>query len=149
MTLTASNIQHVFLALMALSVLTECLLTILHTHAAERAATCVPAPFERKLSAAAHRKAADYTGELAQGRLLLVFAGAGIALLLTYGQGLTLLASLAGALSSSALIGEWTVIALVLLLLIIAGFCAAAFRAASATSRKTKASGSPKTSRTP
>ena len=130
MTLTASNIQHVFLALMALSVLTECLLTILHTHAAERAATCVPAPFERKLSAAAHRKAADYTGELAQGRLLLVFAGAGIALLLTYGQGLTLLASLAGALSSSA-------------------FCAAAFRAASATSRKTKASGSPKTSRTP
>ena len=120
MTLTASNIQHVFLALMALSVLTECLLTILHTHAAERAATCVPAPFERKLSAAAHRKAADYTGELAQGRLLLVFAGAGIALLLTYGQGLTLLASLAGALSSSALIGEWTVIALVLLLLIIA-----------------------------
>lgn len=119
MTLTASNIQHGFLALMTLCILVECLLTILHTHAAERAASKVPPMFEGRLSPAAHRKAADYTGELAQGRLLLVFAGAGAALFFTYGHGLTLLASLAGALSSSALVGEWTVIALVLLIMIL------------------------------
>lgn len=119
MTLTASNIQHGFLALLTLSILAECLLTILHTHAAERAAHKVPPRFEGRLSPAAHIKAADYTGELAQGNLLAVFAGAGVALLMTYGQGLTLLASLAGALSSSALVGEWIVVGLVLFLMII------------------------------
>lgn len=114
---TASLIQEGFLVLLSISIIAECALAVLQTHAAERAAKKVPERFEGKIPLAAHKKAADYTAELTQATLLLTFAGAGAALLMTYGQGLTVLASLAGALSSNALIAQWFVIAMVLLIL--------------------------------
>lgn len=117
MTLTASNIEHGFLALLALSLLLECALTILHTHAAERASGTLPPRFEKKLTLAAHRKAADYTADLAQAQLLESFAGAGAALLLTYGQGLTVIAAFMGTLFESSLAAQWGTIAAVMLFL--------------------------------
>lgn len=117
MELTASLIQEGFLILLTTSVIAECALAVLQTHAAERAAHQVPERFEGKIPLAAHKKAADYTAELTQAALLQTFAGAGAAVLMTYGKGLTVLASIAGALSSNALIAQWFVIAMVLLIL--------------------------------
>lgn len=122
MTLTASNIEHGFLALLALSLLLECALTILHTHAAERAREMLPSRFEKKLSLAAHQKAADYTVDLAQAQLLQSFSGAGAALLLTYGQGLTVIAAFMGALFDNSIAAQWGTIAAVTLFLALVDF---------------------------
>ena len=62
MTLSANNFEHIFLGALALFVVLECVLTMLQTHAADRAARHLPEPFVGRLSEAAHRKAADYTG---------------------------------------------------------------------------------------
>ena len=85
--ITASLIEHTFLSILALYVALECALTIMQTHAAERTCMSVPRGFESKLSLAAVRKAADYTGDLAQANLLLTVMGAAFALFMTYGQG--------------------------------------------------------------
>lgn len=114
MTLSANNFEHIFLGALALFVVLECVLTMLQTHAADRAARHLPEPFVGRLSEAAHRKAADYTGETAQAALLLTFLGAAFALLMTFGHGLTFLTALAMGLSSNMLVVQWTLLALLL-----------------------------------
>lgn len=115
MAVTAAFIEHTFLGTLALYVTAECALTIMQTRAAEKSVDRVPEGFENKLSLAAVRKAADYTGELAQANLLLTFVGAIFALIMTYGHGLTVLASLAQALFGEGLAAQWTLIAVTLL----------------------------------
>lgn len=114
MTLSANNFEHLFLGALALFVVLECVLTMLQTHAADRAARHLPEPFVGRLSEAAHRKAADYTGETAQAALLLTFLGAAFALLMTFGHGLTFLTALAMGLSSNMLVVQWTLLVLLL-----------------------------------
>lgn len=113
MHLTASNIERIFFGVLTLYVLLECALTILHTHAAERAGRAVPPGFERKLTPAAIEKAAAYTAEMAQANLLLALVGAAYALLMTFGQGLTVITAAAGFLTSNPLVAQWLVLAAV------------------------------------
>lgn len=80
MSLHATFIEHTFVSILALYVTLECAVTILQTRAAEKSCGRVPEGFEKKLTLAGIRKAADYTGELAQANLLLTVVGAGFAL---------------------------------------------------------------------
>ena len=66
MSLHATFIEHTFVSILALYVTLECAVTILQTRAAEKSCGRVPEGFEKKLTLAGIRKAADYTGELAQ-----------------------------------------------------------------------------------
>ena len=79
MSLHATFIEHTFVSILALYVTLECAVTILQTRAAEKSCGRVPEGFEKKLTLAGIRKAADYTGELAQANLLLTVVGAGFA----------------------------------------------------------------------
>ena len=88
MSLHATFIEHTFVSILALYVTLECAVTILQTRAAEKSCGRVPEGFEKKLTLAGIRKAADYTGELAQANLLLTVVGAGFALFMTFGNGL-------------------------------------------------------------
>ncbi len=113
MHLTASNIERIFFGMLTLYVLLECALTILHTHAAERAGRAVPSGFENKLSPAAIEKATAYTAEIAQANLLLAIVGAAYALVMTFGQGLTVITAAADILTSNPLVAQWLVLAAV------------------------------------
>lgn len=115
MDITANLIEHVFLVALSLYAVVECALTILQTHAAERGADGAPERFEGKLTPALLRKAADYTGEVVQARLMRTFAGAAFALFMTFGDGLTAFSALADGLTSNALLAQWILIELVLL----------------------------------
>ncbi len=122
MTLTANNIEHLFLGALTFYVLVECLLTVLHTRAAERASSAVPPRFEGKLSAAAHKKAADYTTECAQAQLLLAILGAGFALLMTFGNGISLLAAFAESLTANTVRAQWVLLVLMLFIMAVVDF---------------------------
>ncbi len=93
MALTAHTLEILFYSTLAFFVLAECFLTALHSHKADAKAGEIPEDFAGRTSEAAQRRAANYTGEVAQAELLLVFAGALFAWLMTYGQGLTVLAA--------------------------------------------------------
>lgn len=116
---SASLIEHTFLSILVLYVTLECALTIMQTHAAERACVSVPRGFESKLSLAAVRKAADYTGELAQANLLLTVMGAAFALFMTYGNGLNLLTIFTETLLGPSILSQWVLLSAIVLLMML------------------------------
>lgn len=77
--------------LIAFYVCVHTALTISEVKSAEAGANVVPAAFHPRVTLAEHRKAIDYTGEIIQSDLVAALIGAGIALLLTFGNGFTLL----------------------------------------------------------
>lgn len=117
--ITASLIEHTFLSILALYVALECALTIMQTHAAERTCMSVPCGFESKLSLAAVRKAADYTGDLAQANLLLTVMGAAFALFMTYGHGLDLLTIFTQTLLGPSILEQWVLLSTIVLLMML------------------------------
>ncbi|MDY4162837.1 MAG: M48 family metalloprotease [Sutterella sp.] len=117
MTVSASLIEHAFLSILALYAVLECALAIMQTRAAERSSDRVPEGFEGRLSLAAFRKAADYTGEITQANLLLAFVGAAFALAMTKGGGLTVLAGFYETLFGPGIGAQWCVIVTVLALM--------------------------------
>ncbi len=116
---SASLIEHTFLSILVLYVTLECALTIMQTRAAERACVSVPCGFESKLSLAAVRKAADYTGELAQANLLLTVMGAAFALFMTYGNGLNLLTIFTETLLGPSILSQWVLLSAIVLLMML------------------------------
>ena len=117
MHVTPSTLEHVLIIAATGFVLVESLLAAFHTHAAERAGESVPERFERKLSDAAHLKAAQFTSELTQANLIRVYLSAFFAILMTFGGGLTLLASFASSLTQRPAVAEWLLLAFVTALL--------------------------------
>ena len=117
MTLSASLIEHAFLSILALYAALECALAIMQTRAAERAVGRVPEGFENKVSLAAFRKAADYTGDITQANLLLALLGALFALAMTMGGGLVVLTGFFETLFGPGVIAQWCVIVTVLALM--------------------------------
>lgn len=116
---SASLIEHTFLSILVFYVTLECALTIMQTRAAERACVSVPRGFESKLSLAAVRKAADYTGELAQANLLLTVMGAAFALFMTYGNGLNLLTIFTETLLGPSILSQWVLLSAIVLLMML------------------------------
>lgn len=119
MSLHATFIEHTFVSVLALYVTLECALTILQTRAAEKSCGRVPDGFEKKLTLAGVRKAADYTGELAQANLLLTVAGAGFALFMTFGNGLNVFTVFIRELLGAGLLADWVLINLIVLLMLL------------------------------
>ena len=122
MALTAHTLEILFYSTLAFFVLAECFLTALHSHKADAKAGEIPEDFAGRTSEAAQRRAANYTGEVAQAELLLVFAGALFAWLMTYGQGLTVLAAASTAILGPGQAAQWLTLALLLLLALIVEF---------------------------
>ena len=91
MTDIASVLSILFVLLIAFYVCVHTALTISEVKSAEAGANVVPAAFRPRVSLAEHRKAIDYTGEVIQSDLVAALIGAGIALLLTFGGGFTVL----------------------------------------------------------
>lgn len=119
MSLHATFIEHTFVSVLALYVTLECALTILQTRAAEKSCGRVPDGFEKKLTLAGVRKAADYTGELAQANLLLTVAGAGFALFMSFGNGLNVFTVFIRELLGAGLLADWVLINLIVLLMLL------------------------------
>lgn len=122
MALTAHTLEILFYSTLAFFVLAECFLTALHSHKADAKAGEIPEDFAGRTSEAAQRRAANYTGEVAQAELLLVFAGALFAWLMTYGQGLTVLAAASTAILGPGQAAQWLTLSLLLLLALIVEF---------------------------
>lgn len=122
MALTAHTLEILFYSTLAFFVLAECFLTALHSHKADAKAGEIPEDFTGCTSEADQRRAADYTGEVAQAELLLVFAGALFAWLMTYGQGLTVLAAASTALLGPGQAAQWLTLAVLLLLALLVEF---------------------------
>lgn len=122
MALTAHTLEILFYSTLAFFVLAECFLTALHSHKADAKAGEIPEDFAGRTSEAAQHRAANYTGEVAQAELLLVFAGALFAWLMTYGQGLTVLAAASTAILGPGQAAQWLTLALLLLLALIVEF---------------------------
>ncbi len=117
MIVSASFVEHVFVSVTAFFVMMECALTIMQTRSAEKGIYTVPDGFEDRMTLAAIRKAADYTGDLAQASLLLTIFGAVFALLMTYGQGLTVIAAFTTTLFGPGLTAQWALVIIVLFLM--------------------------------
>lgn len=116
---SADLIELIFLSAVVLYLLAECFLTARQILSAERSVGRVPEGFDAKLSLAAHKKAAAFTTETAQANLVLAFAAAGLALLMTMGHGLTVTAAFYEALFTNTLVVEWLLVATVLGLLLL------------------------------
>lgn len=110
-----SYIEHIFLCLLAFSVAMECILAVLHSHAAESSIESLPRGFEFRISPESHAKAARYTSAAAQAGLYQVFVGAFFALGVTYGGGVDVLTSVWATLFSDSLVAEWLVFVSILL----------------------------------
>lgn len=119
MSLHATFIEHTFVSILALYVTLECAVTILQTRAAEKSCGRVPEGFEKKLTLAGIRKAADYTGELAQANLLLTVAGAGFALFMTFGNGLNVFTAVIETIMGPGIPADWVLINLIVLLMLL------------------------------
>lgn len=119
MSLHATFIEHTFVSVLALYVTLECAVTILQTRAAEKSCGRVPEGFEKKLTLAGIRKAADYTGELAQANLLLTVAGAGFALFMTFGNGLNVFTAVIETIMGPGIPADWVLINLIVLLMLL------------------------------
>ena len=91
MTDIASVLSILFVLLIAFYVCVHTALTISEVKSEEAGADVVPAAFRPRVTLAEHRKAIDYTGEIIQSDLVAALTGAGIALLLTFGGGFTVL----------------------------------------------------------
>lgn len=119
MSLHATFIEHTFVSILALYVTLECAVTILQTRAAEKSCGRVPEGFEKKLTLAGIRKAADYTGELAQANLLLTVVGAGFALCMTFGNGLNVFTAVIETIMGPGIPADWVLISLIVLLMLL------------------------------
>ena len=119
MSLHATFIEHTFVSILALYVTLECAVTILQTRAAEKSCGRVPEGFEKKLTLAGIRKAADYTGELAQANLLLTVVGAGFALFMTFGNGLNVFTAVIETIMGPGIPADWVLISLIVLLMLL------------------------------
>ena len=119
MSLHATFIEHTFVSILALYVTLECAVTILQTRAAEKSCGRVPEGFEKKLTLAGIRKAADYTGELAQANLLLTVVGAGFALFMTFGNGLNVFTAVIETIMGPGITADWVLISLIVLLMLL------------------------------
>ena len=110
MQLSANNIEHIFLIACALYVLVECFACARQVIAAERGIGRVPEGFCAKLSLSAHQKAAAYTTEAAQSRLVLAFASTAFSVLMTSAHGLTYFAAFLETLTDNTLLVEWALV---------------------------------------
>lgn len=110
MQLSANNIEHILLISCALYVFVECFACARQVIAAERGIGKVPTGFRNKLSLAAHQKAAAFTSESAQSRLVLAFVSAAFAVLMTTGHGLTYLTALFETLTDNTLLVQWSLL---------------------------------------
>lgn len=104
-------VRQVFLSSVVLYLLAECWVAARQILSAERSSERIPEGFGRRLSLAAHRKAAALTTEEAQVSLVLAFIRATLALLMTAGGGLALLAGAAEAATPSVLLSHWLLLA--------------------------------------
>ena len=87
----AGLLHGLFATLIVFYVCLQVALTIFEVKNEEGSANIVPAAFRQRITLAEHRKAVDYTGEIIQSDLVSALLGAGIAVLLTFGNGFTLL----------------------------------------------------------
>lgn len=86
-----SSLSFLFVLMAAFYVCVQTALAISEVKSEEAGADTVPAAFRAYVTLAEHRKAIDYTGEIIQCDLVSAWIGALIALLLTVGNGFTLL----------------------------------------------------------
>ena len=119
MQLSANNIEHILLISCALYVFVECFACARQVIAAERGIGKVPTGFRNKLSLAAHQKAAAFTSESAQSRLVLAFVSAAFAVLMTTGHGLTYLTALFETLSDNTLLVQWSLLVSIMGLMVV------------------------------
>ena len=119
MQLSANNIEHILLISCALYVFVECFACARQVIAAERGIGKVPTGFRNKLSLAAHQKAAAFTSESAQSRLVLAFVFAAFAVLMTTGHGLTYLTALFETLTDNTLLVQWSLLVSIMGLMVV------------------------------
>lgn len=119
MQLSANNIEHILLISCALYVFVECFACARQVIAAERGIGKVPTGFRNKLSLAAHQKAAAFTSESAQSRLVLAFVSAAFAVLMTTGHGLTYLTALFETLTDNTLLVQWSLLVSIMGLMVV------------------------------
>ena len=119
MQLSANNIEHILLISCALYVFVECIACARQVIAAERGIGKVPTGFRNKLSLAAHQKAAAFTSESAQSRLVLAFVSAAFAVLMTTGHGLTYLTALFETLTDNTLLVQWSLLVSIMGLMVV------------------------------
>ena len=122
MTDIASVLSILFVLLIAFYVCVHTALTISEVKSAEAGANVVPAAFRPRVSLAEHRKAIDYTGEVIQSDLVAALIGAGIALLLTFGGGFTVLLAGITALCGQGLAAHITLALLISFVLALIDF---------------------------
>lgn len=122
MTDIASVLSVLFVLLIAFYVCVHTALTISEVKSAEAGANVVPAAFRPRVSLAEHRKAIDYTGEVIQSDLVAALIGAGIALLLTFGGGFTVLLAGITALCGQGLAAHITLALLISFVLALIDF---------------------------
>lgn len=116
---TASLLNAFFVALVVFYVCVHTCLTIFEVRTSEASANIVPAAFRFRISLAEHRKAVDYSGELLQCDLVNALLGAAIAVLLTFGGGLSVILAGITAVSGRGLASQCILIASITLLLAI------------------------------
>ncbi len=116
---TAAALNALFVALVVFYVCIHTCLTIFEVRTAEASANIVPAAFRFRISLAEHRKAVDYSGELLQCDLVNALLGAAIAVVLTFGGGLSVILAGITAISGRGLASQCILIAAVTLFLAI------------------------------
>ena len=113
----ASALNALFVALVVFYVCIHSCLTIFEVRTAEASANIVPAAFRFRISLAQHRKAVDYSGELLQCDLVNSILGAAIAVVLTFGGGLSVILAGITAISGQGLASQCILLAGMTLLL--------------------------------
>lgn len=113
----AALLNALFVALVVFYVCIHTCLTISEVRTAEASANIVPAAFRFRISLAQHRKAVDYSGELLQCDLVNALIGAAIAVILTFGGGLSVILAGITAISGRGLASQCILIASVTLVL--------------------------------
>ena len=88
---SASTVNIIFLALVALYLGVQTMYLLFETHSAEIHANSFPPQFRGFITLPEHRKAIDYTGEILQCDLMNAVIGAGVAILFTVVGGLNFL----------------------------------------------------------
>lgn len=113
----SSILNAFFVALVVFYVCIHTCLTIFEVRTSEASANTVPAAFRFRISLAQHRKAVDYSGELLQCDLVSALVSAAIAVVLTFGGGLSVILAGITAISGRGLASQCILIACVTLVL--------------------------------
>ena len=113
----SSILNALFVALVVFYVCIHTCLTIFEVRTSEASANTVPAAFRFRISLAQHRKAVDYSGELLQCDLVSALVSAAIAVVLTFGGGLSVILAGITAISGRGLASQCILIACVTLVL--------------------------------